>query len=79
MAPLAALRAGAAGLMRAAELIAVAANAVGTLVVLGLVLVVNVDVVARGVFNAPFLGRGRSRPVLDGADRVPAAAGRGAG
>lgn len=32
------------------------ANAVGTLVVLLLVAVVNVDVVARGVFNAPFRG-----------------------
>ena len=31
-------------------------NAIGTLVVLGLVLVVNIDVVARGVFNAPFRG-----------------------
>lgn len=33
-----------------------AINAVGTLVVLGLVLVVNFDVVARGVFNTPFRG-----------------------
>ena len=32
------------------------ANAIGTLVVLGLVMVVNTDVVARGVFHAPFLG-----------------------
>jgi len=32
------------------------ANAVGTLVVLVLVAVVNVDVVARGVFNSPFRG-----------------------
>ncbi len=31
-------------------------NAIGTLVVLGLVAVVNFDVVARGVFNAPFRG-----------------------
>ena len=36
--------------------IAIAANVVGTLVVLALVVVVNFDVVARGVFNAPFLG-----------------------
>ena len=36
--------------------IAVAANAVGTLAVLALVVVMNVDVVARGVFNAPFRG-----------------------
>ncbi len=31
-------------------------NAVGTLMVLGLVAVVNYDVVARGAFNAPFRG-----------------------
>ncbi|MEM9027326.1 MAG: TRAP transporter small permease [Pseudomonadota bacterium] len=31
-------------------------NALGTLVVLGLVAIVNFDVVARGVFNAPFKG-----------------------
>lgn len=31
-------------------------NAIGTLVVLGLVMVINFDVVARGVFNAPFRG-----------------------
>ncbi|MGI9391211.1 MAG: TRAP transporter small permease subunit [Boseongicola sp.] len=36
--------------------IAISANVVGTLVVLVLVVVVNFDVVARGVFNAPFLG-----------------------
>jgi TRAP-type C4-dicarboxylate transport system permease small subunit len=33
-----------------------AINAVGTLVVLGLVAAVNFDVIARGVFNAPFRG-----------------------
>ncbi len=32
------------------------ANALGTLVVLALVIVVNFDVVARGVFHAPFMG-----------------------
>ena len=32
------------------------ANAIGTLVVLALVIVVNIDVVGRGFFNAPFLG-----------------------
>jgi len=32
------------------------ANVIGTLVVLMLVVIVNFDVVARGVFNAPFLG-----------------------
>ena len=36
--------------------IAILANAAGTLVVLGLVAVVNYDVVARGVFNKPFHG-----------------------
>lgn len=36
--------------------IAVVANAVGTLVVFALVAVMNADVVARGVFNAPFRG-----------------------
>ena len=36
--------------------IAVGANAVGTLVLFVLVAVMNVDVVARGVFNAPFRG-----------------------
>ena len=43
-------------LSRPAKGIAIGANAIGTLVVLALVLVVNFDVVARGVFNAPFLG-----------------------
>jgi len=36
--------------------IAIVANAIGTLVVLALVSVVNYDVVARGVFNQPFHG-----------------------
>lgn len=36
--------------------VAIGANAIGTLVVLGLVGIVNFDVVARGAFNAPFLG-----------------------
>ncbi|MRG72011.1 TRAP transporter small permease subunit [Alphaproteobacteria bacterium HT1-32] len=36
--------------------IAILANAVGTLTVLGLVAVMNMDVVARGAFNAPFHG-----------------------
>jgi len=36
--------------------IAIVANALGTLVVLGLVAVVNYDVVARGVFHQPFHG-----------------------
>ncbi len=41
------------GIVRA---IAIGANAVGTLTVLVLVIVMNIDVVARGVFHAPFLG-----------------------
>lgn len=36
--------------------VAVGANAIGTLTVLILVVVMNIDVVARGVFHAPFLG-----------------------
>lgn len=44
------------GLSILVDKLAIAANAVGTLVVLGLVLIVNFDVVARGAFNAPFLG-----------------------
>lgn len=43
-------------LNRAVGALAIAANACGTLVVLALVLLVNYDVVARGVFSAPFLG-----------------------
>ncbi len=40
----------------AADGIAMAANAVGTFVVILLVAVVNYDIIARGVFNRPFLG-----------------------
>jgi hypothetical protein len=36
--------------------VAIGANAIGTLTVLILVVVMNIDVVARGVFHAPFLG-----------------------
>ncbi|MEO0945195.1 MAG: TRAP transporter small permease [Pseudomonadota bacterium] len=36
--------------------IAISANAVGTLVVLGLVIIVNYDAIARSLFNKPFLG-----------------------
>ncbi|MEO0486843.1 MAG: TRAP transporter small permease [Pseudomonadota bacterium] len=39
-----------------ADGIAMAANAVGTFVIIGLIAVVNYDIVARGVFNQPFLG-----------------------
>lgn len=41
---------------RGLSYIAKASNAVGTLVVLGLVLTIDSDVIARGVFNAPFSG-----------------------
>jgi len=36
--------------------VAIAANAVGTLVVVALIAIVNYDIVARGIFNKPFLG-----------------------
>jgi TRAP-type C4-dicarboxylate transport system permease small subunit len=36
--------------------VAIVANAIGTLVVLALVAIVNYDAVARGVFNKPFIG-----------------------
>lgn len=41
---------------RLASKVAIVANAIGTLVVLALVMVVNYDVVARGIFNKPFHG-----------------------
>lgn len=41
---------------RALDRIAMAANVCGTLVVLALVVIVNVDVISRGVFSAPFRG-----------------------
>lgn len=43
-------------LTRATTYVATAANVAGTLVVLGLVAMVNYDIVARGVFNTPFRG-----------------------
>ncbi|MDJ0859881.1 MAG: TRAP transporter small permease subunit, partial [Dinoroseobacter sp.] len=36
--------------------IAMAANAAGTFVVIALIAVVNYDIIARGLFNKPFLG-----------------------
>ena len=45
-----------AGLSRVANTLAIAANVAGTLTVLALVVVLNVDVVARGMFNAPLKG-----------------------
>jgi len=47
---------GLSALRKAADSVAIVANAVGTLVVLILVLVVSYDVVARSVFSKPFLG-----------------------
>ncbi|WP_050527686.1 TRAP transporter small permease subunit [Pseudorhodobacter aquimaris] len=45
-----------AGLSWVANSIAIAANAVGTLTVLLLVAILNIDVIARGVFHAPLKG-----------------------
>ena len=45
-----------AGLKTIADGIAMAANAAGTFVVILLVAVVNYDIIARGLFNRPFLG-----------------------
>ena len=45
-----------AGLSRVAHIFAIAANAAGTLAVLALVVILNVDVIARGAFNAPLKG-----------------------
>jgi TRAP-type C4-dicarboxylate transport system permease small subunit len=47
---------GVRALSQLANGVAIGANAIGTLIVLALVLVVNYDVVARGFFNAPFRG-----------------------
>ena len=44
------------GLSRVANALAIAANVAGTLTVLMLVVILNIDVVARGVFNAPLKG-----------------------
>ena len=45
-----------AGISGVANTLAIAANVAGTLCVLALVAILNVDVVARGVFNAPLKG-----------------------
>jgi TRAP-type C4-dicarboxylate transport system permease small subunit len=45
-----------AWLTHATRYLATAANVVGTLVVLALVVMVNYDIVARGIFNQPFRG-----------------------
>lgn len=45
-----------AGITRATNTLAIACNALGTLVVLALVVVLNVDVIARGFFSSPING-----------------------
>lgn len=50
------LKTAVAGLSRVANTLAIAANALGTLVVLALVVVLNVDVILRGVFSSPLKG-----------------------
>jgi TRAP-type C4-dicarboxylate transport system permease small subunit len=50
------LKSAIAGVSRVANTLAVASNALGTLVVLALVAILNVDVIARGVFSAPIKG-----------------------
>ncbi len=45
-----------AGLSKVANALAMTTNVMGTLVVLGLVVVLNVDVIARGLFSAPLKG-----------------------
>lgn len=43
-------------LCRVANILAIASNALGTLVVLALVVILSIDVIARGVFSAPIKG-----------------------
>ena len=50
------LNTAAAGLTRVANLLAIAANVAGTLSVLALVVILNVDVVMRSAFNSPLKG-----------------------
>ena len=50
------LKSALAGLSGVANALAIAANAAGTVSVLGLVAILNIDVVARGLFNAPLKG-----------------------
>ncbi|CAN0601424.1 unnamed protein product, partial [Ectocarpus sp. 12 AP-2014] len=50
------LKSAVTGLSKVANTLAIAANALGTLVVLALVVILNVDVIARGVFSAPLKG-----------------------
>lgn len=50
------LKSALAGLTRVANSFAIAANVAGTLTVLALVVILNVDVIARSLFNAPLKG-----------------------
>lgn len=50
------IRTAVAGLSRVANTLAIAANAMGTLVVLALVVLLNIDVILRGLFSAPLKG-----------------------
>ncbi|WP_299614117.1 TRAP transporter small permease subunit [uncultured Tateyamaria sp.] len=50
------LKSAVAGLSRVANTLAIATNAMGTLVVLALVILLNADVIARGVFSSPIRG-----------------------
>lgn len=50
------LKSAISGLSRVANSLAIAANVLGTLTVLALVVILNTDVIARGLFNAPLRG-----------------------
>lgn len=50
------LKSAIAGLSRVANTLSITANVAGTLTVLALVLILNVDVIARGLFNSPLKG-----------------------
>jgi TRAP-type C4-dicarboxylate transport system permease small subunit len=50
------LKSALAGLSRVANTLAIAANVAGTCTVLALVVILNVDVIMRGAFNAPLKG-----------------------
>lgn len=50
------LKSAISGLSRVANALAIGANAAGTVTVLALVVILNVDVIARSLFNAPLKG-----------------------
>ncbi|MFY0617669.1 TRAP transporter small permease subunit [Shimia sp.] len=50
------LKSAVTGLSKVANAFAITSNALGTLVVLALVVILNVDVIARGLFDAPLRG-----------------------